>query len=186
MKSNATPIRSTIIWGLISGFLYIPLIVGLSYFMFWPVSFQVSLWVLLAGYAVLLSRWAHRSLSAIGLPLVLLFIAAFFIRSTSAFLFTSLVMLGWIRSGICFKEKPFLKRFGAEIVLGLSTGLLVSGAVPAAVMAWALGIWLFFLIQALYFVLFDYHSDPQTTIEADPFEKAKMAAQKILSGGFKT
>ena len=183
MKSTAKPIRSTIIWGLIGGLLYIPLCVALSRFMLWPVSFQVSLWVLLAGYGVLLSRWAPESLRSISLPLLLLFLAAFFIRSTSAFLFISLVMLSWIRSGICFKEKPFLKRFGAEIGLGLATGLLVSGAVPAAAIAGALGIWLFFLIQALYFVLFDYRSDPEARIEVDPFEKAKMAAQKILSNG---
>jgi len=186
MKSTANPIRSTIIWGLISGILYIPLCLGLSLFMFWPVSFQISLWVLLAGYAVLLSRWARRPLRAISLPVVLLFLTALFIRSTSAFLFTSLVMLSWIRSGICFKEAPFLKRSGAEIGLGLATGLLVSGTVPAAAIAWALGIWLFFLIQALYFVLFGDPTDPETRIEADPFEKAKMAAQKILSDGFKT
>ena len=181
MKSTAKPVRSTIIWGLIGGLLYIPLGVALSRFMLWPVSFQVSLWVLLAGYGVLLSRWAPGSLRSISLPLLLLFLAAFFIRSTGAFLFTSLVMLSWIRSGICFNEKPFLKRFGAEIGLGLATGLLVSGAVPAAAIAGALGIWLFFLIQTLYFVLFDDRSDLEVKIEVDPFEKAKMAAQKILS-----
>jgi hypothetical protein len=183
MKSTAKPIRSTIIWGLIGGLLYIPLCVALSRFMLWPVSFQLSLSVLLAGYGVLLSRWAPESLRSISLPLLLLFLAALFIRSTSAFFFVSLVVLSWIRSGICFKEKPFLKRFGAEIGLGLATGLLVSGAVPAAAIAGALGIWLFFLIQALYFVLFDYRSDPEARIEVDPFEKAKMAARKILSNG---
>ena len=183
MKSTAKPIRSTIIWGLIGGLLYIPLCVALSRFMLWPVSFQLSLSVLLAGYGVLLSRWAPESLRSISLPLLLLFLAAFFIRSTSAFFFVSLVMLSWIRSGICFKEKSFLKRFGAEIGLGLATGWLVSGAMPAAAIAGALGIWLFFLIQALYFVLFDYRSDPEARIEVDPFEKAKMAAGKILSNG---
>ena len=92
-------------------------------------------------------------------------------------------MLSWIRSGICFKENPFLKRFGAEIGLGLATGLLVCGAMPAVDIASALGIWLFFLIQALYFVIFDYHRDFEAKIEVDPFEKAKVAAQKILSNG---
>lgn len=183
MKSTARPIRSTITWGFIGGLLYIPLCVGLSRFILWPLSFQVSLLVLLAGYGVLLSRWARQSLRSISLPLLLLFLATFFIRSTSTFLFTSFVMLSWIRSGICFKEKPFLKRFGAEIGLGLAAGLLVSGAVPAVTIVWALGIWLFFLIQALYFVLFDYRSDAQIKIEVDPFEKAKMAAQKILTNG---
>ena len=67
--------------------------------------------------------------------------------------------------------------------MGLATGLLVSGALPAVAITWALGIWLFFLIQALYFVFFDYRSDAQVEIEVDPFEKAKMAAQKILANG---
>ena len=183
MKPTAKPIRSTIIWGLISGLLVIPLSVGLSRFMPWPLSFQVSLWLLLAGYGVLLSRWAPESLRSISFPLLVLFLGAFFIRSTSAFMLTSLVMLSWIRSGICFKEKPFLKRLVAEIGLGLATGLLVSGAVPAMAIGWALGIWLFFLIQALYFVLLDYRSDLEVKIDVDPFEKAKMAAQKILSNG---
>jgi hypothetical protein len=183
MKSTAKPIRWTIIWGLISGLLVIPLSVGLSRFMLWPLSFQVSLWVLLAGYGVLLSRWAPKSLRSISFPLLLLFLAALFIRSTSAFVFTSFLTLSWIRSGICFKEKPFLKRFGAEIGLGLATALLVSGTVPAVAIECALGVWLFFLIQALYFVLLDYRSDPENKIDVDPFEKAKMAAWKILSNG---
>jgi hypothetical protein len=67
--------------------------------------------------------------------------------------------------------------------LGLGSALLVSGAVPGVTPVWALGVWLFFLIQALYFVLFEYQSDFQNKIEVDPFEKAKMAAEKILSGG---
>ena len=183
MKSNAKPIRSTIIWGLICGLAYIPLCIALSRMIHWPVNFQLSLWVLLAGYGVLLSRWAHVPLSSLSLPLLLLFLAAFFIRSTNAFLFTSLGVLSWIRSGICFKEKPFLKRFGAEIGLGLATGLLVSGKVPTVTIASALSIWLLFLIQALYFVLFECCSDREVKSEVDPFEKAKMAAQKILSNG---
>ena len=183
MKSTVKPLRSTIIWGLIGGLLFIPLCIGLNYFVRWPVSFQVSLWVLLAGYGVLLSRWAPKPLGSISLPLLLLFLAAFLISSPSVFMFISLVMLSWIRSGVCFKEKPFLKRIVVEIGLGLVAGLLLSVTLPAVTIDWALGVWLFFLIQALYFVLFDHCSDPQAKIEVDPFEKSRMAARKILSNG---
>jgi hypothetical protein len=117
------------------------------------------------------------------LLLMLLLLSAFLIESATVFLFTSLAILSWIRSGICFKRRPPLKRLGAEAGLCLAGGLLVYGAVPGATPAWALGVWLFFLIQALYFVLFEYQSAPHTKIEADPFEKARMAAEKILSGG---
>ena len=183
MKSKTTPIRSTIVWGLIGGLVYIPLCSALSFMVFWPLGIQLSFGILLAGYAVLLSRWASRPLKSIGLPLLLMLLSAFFIQSATAFLFTAFVILSWVRSGICFKRKPLVKRLAAEMGLGVASGLLVFGAVPGVTLIWALGVWLFFLIQALYFVLFEYQSDPQTKIEVDPFEKAKMAAEKILSGG---
>ena len=183
MKPTTTPIRSTIVWGLIGGLAYIPLCAVLNLMVFWTLSIQLAFTILLAGYAVQLSCWASRPLKSIGLPLLLLLLSAVLIESATVFFFTALVMLSWIRSGICFKETPFLKRFGAEIGLGLAAGLLVSAAVPAVAIGWALGIWLFFLIQALYFVLFDYRSDPEAGIEVDPFETAKMAARKILSNG---
>jgi hypothetical protein len=45
----------------------------------------------------------------------------------------------------------------------------------------ALGIWLLFLIQALYFVVFEYRKDPTERVEVDPFDRAKMAAEQILN-----
>jgi hypothetical protein len=183
MKPTTTPIRSTIVWGLIGGLVYIPLCSALSLMVFWRLGIQLTLTILLAGYAVQLSRWASRPLKSIGLPLLLLLLSAFLVESATAFFFTALVMLSWIRSGICFKRKPLVKRLGVEMGLVLGSALLVSGAVPGATLVWALGVWLFFLIQALYFVLFEYQSDTQTKIEVDPFEKAQMAAEKILSSG---
>lgn len=182
MKTPKSPLRTTIIWGLIGGMAYIPLCSALSILVFWPLDFQLSLWTLLAGYAALLSRWAYRPLKAIGLPLLLLLGSAFLIRSAPVFLFAALVSLSWIRSGICFKKRPLIKRLVAELGLGLTTGLLVSNAVYGATPLSALGIWLFFLIQALYFVLFEYLGEPRPKIEVEPFEKAKMAAERILYG----
>ena len=183
MKSKTTPVRSTVVWGLTGGLVYIPLSSALSLMLFWPLGIQLSLWILLAGYAVLLSRWAFRPLRSIGFPLLLLLLSAFLIESMTVFLIIAFAVLSWIRSGICFKRKPRARRLGAELGLGLASVLLVSGAVPAVTPVWALGVWLFFLIQALYFVLFEYKSGLRTKIEADPFENAKMAAEKILSGG---
>ena len=183
MKSKSTPIRSTIVWGLIGGLFYFPLCSAFSLVVFWPLNIQLTLCILLSGYAVLLSRWASRPLKSIGLPLLLLLTLLFLIESATAFLLTAFVMLSWIRSGICFKRKPVMKRLAVETVLSLGSGLLVFGAVPEVTGVRALGVWLFFLIQALYFVIFEYQSDCHAGIEADPFEKAKMAAEKILSGG---
>jgi hypothetical protein len=131
-------------------------------------------------FGVLAAGYSANALDIAGRILLL---AAFLIESATVFLFSAIVMLSWIRSGTCFKRKPIVKRVAAEMGLGLASGLLVSGAVPGVTLVWALGVWLFFLIQALYFVLFEYQSDSHTKIEVDPFEKAKMAAEKILSGG---
>jgi len=182
MNTTTRPIRSTIIWGLIGGLAYIPLCSALSRLVFWPLAFQLSFWAMLAGYTVLLSRWAFRPLKAIALPLLLLLGSVFLIQSATVFLFAALVTLSWFRSGICFRKTPLAKRLVAELGLGLTTSLLIFGIVPGVNLVWALGMWLFFLIQALYFVLLEHRGASRTKIEVDPFEKAKMAAVKILSG----
>ena len=181
MKPTANPIRTTIVWGLIGGLAYIPLCWVLGLVVFWPLSFKLSLSALLAGYGVLLSRSAQQPLRSILFPLILLFMAAFCFQSTNAFLFTGIGLLSWIRSGICFKKESSVYRLAAEIGLGLGTGLLVSGTGPNVNLVWALGVWLFLLVQALYFVLLGYGREQETHIGMDPFEKAKMAAETILS-----
>ena len=181
MKGIAKPIRSTIAWGLISGLIYLPLSLIFNSMAFWPLSFQLLLWTLLAGYGVLLSCWASKPLASVALPLLLLLFAAFLIQSTATFLLAALGMLSWMRSGICFNQTSVVKRFVAETGLGLSSGLPMAASVPAATLTGALGVWLFFLIQALYFVVFEYRNDPATRVELDPFERAKMAAEQILS-----
>ena len=181
MKSSANPIRTTIIWGITAGLAYIPLCYGLSSVVFWPLNINLSLSALLAGYAVLLLRLTHQPLRSILLPLILLFVAAFYFQSMNAFLFTAIALLGWIRSGICFKKEPMAKKLAAEIALGVGAGLLVSGAVPAVNTIWALAVWLFFLIQTLYFILVGCGKEGENGVEVDPFEKAKMAAEAILS-----
>ena len=179
MKSIAKPIRSTIVWGLISGIVYLVLRVPANSIIFWPVGDQLLLWALLAGYSILLFRWASKPLSGVAWPLILLLVAALLIPSTAVFVWVTLGILGWVRSGICFNRTPVLKRYAVEIGLGLCTGLAVSTAVPAATVSVAIGVWLLFLIQALYFVIFEYRQD-SNSIEVDPFERARMAAEQIL------
>ena len=68
---------------------------------------------------------------------------------------------------------------------------LVSGALCGAAFVFkftavvpALGVWLFFLLQALYFAFFDSHSSILTghaNAPADPFEQAHQQAEEILS-----
>ena len=55
---------------------------------------------------------------------------------------------------------------------------------PASASAWVLGIWLFFLLQALYFAIFGVETPPSQSKfeqEIDPFERAYRRAEDILS-----
>jgi len=185
MKTAARPIKSTILWGFIGGFFYIPLCTAFDLVVPWPLSWRLTIWALLTIYGVLLARCSCTALRSIFLPFLLLLIAAIFIRSTSFFLFSAFAALGWIRSGICFRRSPFVKRCAAEIGLGAATALLAADAVPGVTLPWALAVLMFFLIQALYFVFFEPGPDSKTKIEMDPFEIAKMAAENILDSAEK-
>jgi hypothetical protein len=181
MKNKAKPIRSTIVWGLLSGLFYILLSGPVNVMLAWPKGDQLLLGALLIGYGFLLSCWARRPLSSVAWPFILLLIAALLIQSETAFIWAALGILSWMRSGICFNRTPVIKRYAVEIGLGLGSGLALSAAMPAAEVTVALGIWLLFLIQALYFVIFEYRKDSTDRVEVDPFERSRMAAEQILS-----
>jgi hypothetical protein len=181
MKTKVKPVRATIVWGLIGGLTIFVLGLPVDSMLPWPLGCQLLLWVLLAGYATLLSRWSSKPLAAVSLPLVLLLIVAVLISSPLEVIIATTGILGWIRSGICFNRSPIVTRYLVEIGLGLGASLPLYVARPAAPLTGALGIWLFFLIQALYFVIFDYQSIRAGSMETDPFDSAKMAAEQILS-----
>ncbi|MBW2469629.1 MAG: hypothetical protein JRE62_10030 [Deltaproteobacteria bacterium] len=181
MKGSVKPIRSTMVWGLLGAIMYLPASIFLHSLLPWPLGDQLFLWALLAGYGLMLSRWASRPFSAIALPIILLLIAALCIHSTATFACAALGIFAWIRSGICFRRRPAAIRLIAESGLGVGAGLAMSAVVITAPVSAALGIWLFFLIQTLYFVIFEYRQEPTSRLEVDPFERARMAAERILS-----
>lgn len=181
MKSKARPVRSTIVWGALSGLVYLYLGVPVNALIAWPWSDQLLLGALLAGYGILLSRWACRPLLSVAWLFILLLIAALLIPSTTAYIWVALGILSWIRSGICFNQTPVFKRYAVELGLGVGAGLALSAVVPAATVSVALGIWLLFLIQALYFVVFEYRKNSTDRVKVDSFERARMAAEQILN-----
>ena len=55
---------------------------------------------------------------------------------------------------------------------------------PRSSLAWALAIWLFFLVQALYFFIVPLHSEAdEFPPPVDPFDQARNAAQRLLEKG---
>ena len=180
MKTSRRPIRTTLIFGLICGLTFIPISLGLSILIPWSEAFALVLWLYTVVYGILLCRWSGNRIGSIVFPLLLLLGAVFLAGSLTAYFVVALLILSWIRSGICFQKS--LKGFLAELVISLGGGALVSCFIPGSGVTWALGIWMFFLVQALYFVFFE--TSISIAIEApaiDPFERSRRMAEEILS-----
>ena len=108
-------------------------------------------------------------------------IFSFLVDSLAAYYILSLAVISWIRSGICFPN-PYGRKLTTELLLCVFGGIPVVFFTPVSTLAWVPGIWMFFLIQALYFVIFESQAaTPENRYETDPFERAAMQAEAILS-----
>ena len=175
------PILTTIFFGLICGLSFIPANLALNYVLPGPIVINLTLWLYATGYSLLLSRWSKKPILSGGFPLLLLCITTFSVDSFAAYYLLSLVVISWIRSGICLRNPCGIK-LGVELLLCVFGGILVAVFTPGSAIAWVLGIWMFFLIQALYFVIFENKANtPEDHYEIGPFERACRQAQAILS-----
>ena len=180
MKTTLRPIFITVSYGLLCGISFIPISMALSHILYWPAAFRLTIWAFLALYLFMLTRWAKASPLSILFPLLLLLILIFWGNSESSFLLLAIGVLSWVRSGVCF-QGGILKTFGAEIVLCLGGGAIVSYFAPHSMVTWALGIWMFFLVQSLYFALFRDLAEQEEEVEVDAFDRARNQAERILS-----
>ena len=88
-------------------------------------------------------------------------------------------VLSWIRSGICFTGTP-LRALIAELVTVVGGAALVAFQVPSSTVGWAVGIWLFALVQSLYFFIIPGRDLRDVHTSADPFEEARRELEKVL------
>jgi hypothetical protein len=186
MKRTAQPMLVTIIFGMICGVAFFPMTMALSFYRaYWPLSFRLILWMCLVIYALLLVRWGKRTVKLIVFPLLLLFIIGFLEYSNTIFFILCLGVLSWIRSSVCF-QKSLLLMLVTESAFSLGGGSLVAYFNPQTNLAWAMGIWMFFLVQSLYFAFWKESEDGQEEQEQelDPFERAWRQAEKLLSTKF--
>ncbi len=182
MKTTARPIRTTIVFGLICGLAFIPLAVGLSYVMPSSKAFCFTLWVYLAAYGFVLTSWSDKDRVSIVFPLLLALLTIFLVDSISAFLLIAVGVFSWIRSGICYPQQ-FARRIFAETALCLGSAALMVSFTPISMYSWAAVVWMFFLVQALYFVIFEINPGVKEKFECDTFDQAKEQAEKILCTG---
>lgn len=181
MKYRGRPFRTTIIYGISSAAVFLALNF-LGWFGFlWPVGKYIFAWLLLAGYGLLLARWSGRNRFRVLPHFLALLIVFALARSELIMVLAGLSVLGWVRSWFCFPA-DWARALGAEFVIGAGGGVLVAFLAPGSLVSQALGILLFFLVQAGYFVIFDRPQEvPAEKVMADPFERARKEAESILS-----
>ena len=183
MKLLQRPVLTTLLFGLFCGISFIPLDLVLENTFSRPNVICLALWLFTAGYTILLCRWGRQKLMPAYYPVLFLFLTVFLVQSIGAFFLLALAAISWVRSGLCFQERRGI-RFVVELFLCAAGGALIAAFKPASVLAWALGVWLLFLLQALYFAIFDGSIatlDRQHEPAADPFERASRQAEDILS-----
>ena len=181
MKAIKHPIRNTILYGFTCGLSFVPLSLMLNAFIPWSRAVCLALWLFLAGYALLLNFWSHKFHMATVFPLLLLLPVIFLMDAMTLFFILALMVTSWIRSGICYQE-PGIASLVVELLLSCIGAVLVQVFTPGSVFAWALGTWMFFLVQSLYFVFFEHtETRREEPSEMDAFEQASRQADRILS-----
>ena len=183
MNPAAKPMRTTLVFGLACGLLAFFLIGAARWTYFSHVLFQGLVWTCLAVYGILLARWSQTPLSRVVFPLALPLLLLLFHSPPQAFFLFCLVVLSWTRSGTCFPN-TLAAGLATEIALCFGGAALVAFFCPRSALSWGLGIWLFFLVQSLFFLIL---ARPGATFDessgVDPFEQARRNAEEILGAG---
>lgn len=182
MKTLQNPIRSTIIYGLMCATAFVPLSQMLTVFIPGPRGICLTLWSCLAGYAIMLNLWSEKMRGQTVFPLLMMLPAIFMNHSIVLFFILAPIAAGWIRSGICYPETG-ARGIAVEMLLGFFAILLVLVLTPGSMFAWALGTWMFFLIQALYYIFIDITANHRNNnVRLDGFDEASEKAERILAG----
>lgn len=173
-------VRTTVVFGFGGAILLFPIASFIGDVLGVFEALELTLWLILSVYAVLLVRWSKTPLLPIVFPLAILLVAALVWPWRAGFYWLFLLTLSWIRSGICFKA-PALRLLMAEAVSMAGGALLVAVWYPASPVAMCLSLWLFFLIQSLYFFILP--GDRVLVAGDDPrdaFDVAFQEAEKIV------
>ena len=181
MNPDQRPVRTTIVLGavgalfvMVAGWMTGPYGIG-------PHMAFGLVWIITAAYAMALARWSDRSLPAVIFPLLVLGAVGMALpRSVTAYGLVP-ALLSWIRSGICF-PRSVLPSILRELVLSGGGALMVAFWAPPNPFAWAMSIWLFGLVQALFFILFEPRPSSPAAPAPDPFDMAQRRIDELLDG----
>lgn len=181
MNSDHRAVRTTIILGGVGALAWILAGGAMGWHWAWPLVAFGMIWLMTATYALSLTRWSGRRRLAVVFPLLMLGSIGVVMPRSGVTIGLALVVLSWIRSGICF-PRSLLQSLFRELILCGGGGLVVFLWGPSTPLSWGLGIWLFSLVQALFFTLFEPVSRSAVTPPPDPFDIALRRIEDLLGG----
>jgi len=132
-----------------------------------PATLNAAMLLCLAAYAAVLARLSGKPLRTVSAPLLMLAALLPGADSVGAFAVPAAAGLAWVRSGICFPG-PIGRRVAAEAFTAGGGLILCAALRPPGPAGWALALWMFFLVQALYFAFVD--TAPRSGFEPDGLE----------------
>ena len=145
-----------------------------------PTPLNVAMFLCLAAYAAILARSSGKPFRALFAPFLMLSAVLPVAASVTGFVVPAAACLAWVRSGICFPG-PIARRVVAEALTGAAGLALCAALLPPGSSGWALGLWMFFLIQALYFVIVDAPPASRSERpELDPRQTVRSRVQALL------
>jgi hypothetical protein len=180
MKTKLSPAAATVIFAAAAAVLLAAAVCWPQRFVPRTTTLNAGMFLGLAAYAVFLAWWSGTTLRAIFAPLLILAAVAVVAGSVAGFVVPAAAALSGIRSGICFSA-PVMRRIIAEILTGPAGLALVCLLQPPGPFGWALSIWMFGLIQALYFIVIDLKRSPDLELtDQDRLEAARRRADALL------
>lgn len=174
------PVRTTIIFGIVSACCVLPFIYLLNPYLGWVTTHKIFLSMSLGLYTLLLCRWSKTESIAILFPLLLMMGIAAIPSLQIGFILAALCIFSWIRSGICFRNTP-LRAVAGEIITVTGGAGFIFFWWSHSSLVFPLAIWFFFLVQTLYFFIV-----PQSSVacrlqqSADPFEQASRDMERLF------
>lgn len=182
MKNEHRAVRSTIILGGLGALAWFLAGSAFAWHRYWPWGAFGILWLVTAVYAFMLARWSGRRPVAALFPLLVLAVIGACMPGSAVASGLVLAVLSWIRSGICF-PRTVCQSVGRELVLCAGGGVTILLWAPSTPLAGALGLWLFSLVQALFFIIFEPGAPSLPAGPcADPFDQAVRRIEDLLEG----
>jgi hypothetical protein len=175
-------VKGTIVFAFFSGVSISPFALLLSFFIGWNVALKISLWFYIGLYCILMARWSSLSIRTILCPIGLLLGAAVWPHTYTGFFMLTLGVFCWIRSGICFQTAP-IRCMSAELITVMFSVCILFLLGSYSPTAWALRVFIFFMIQSLYFFIIPFQSVKSKEIQEDSYERAFTEVEKLLREG---